>query len=75
MLKAIWNNFYNAVVRNVSPAVRGCIIFVIFALAVLCLVSAIKGGKDGKPVKNWFLFWVAIFLALIGIGYTIMQAL
>lgn len=75
MFKAIWNNFYNAVVRNVSPAVRGAIIFTLFAFAVLCLVSAIKGGKEGKPIKNWFMFWLAIFLVIIAVGYSIMQAL
>ena len=75
MLKAIWNNFYNAVVRNVSPALRGGIIFVLFVGAILCLVAAIKGGKEGKPIKNWFMFWVGIFLVIIAIAYTIIQSL
>ncbi len=72
MLKAMWNNFYISVVRNVDPVLRGGIVFVFFLSAVLCLLAAIKGGKEGKPIKNWFMFWVAIIFTVLGVAYTIM---
>ncbi len=72
MLKAMWNNFYITVVRNVDPVLRGGIVFVLFLGAVLCLLAAIKGGKEGKPIKNWFMFWVCIFLTVMGVAYSIM---
>ncbi len=72
MFKAMWNNFYIAVVRNVDPVLRGGIVFMLMLGAVLCLLSALKGGKEGKPIKNWFMFWVAIILTILGVAYTIM---
>ena len=71
MFQAMWNNFYNTCVRGVSDVTRGMIIFVIFMLALVCFVYAIKGSKKEKMVKNWFLFIITIILAAIGIFYSV----
>lgn len=72
MFKALWNNFYNSVVRNVSNGVKGAIIGTLVMLTLLSLIGALKGGKEGKPVKNWFLFWVGIMCVVILIVYIIL---
>lgn len=72
---AMWNNFYNSLVRNVNPAVRGAIIGIGFIIVAVCLISAIKKGDEKKPIKNWFAFWVAIFTLILLIIYTILCCL
>lgn len=75
MFKAMWSSFYNWAVRDVSQPVRGVVIFVMFVLGVTCLMFSIKKGKDGKPIGNWFLFWVAIIITILAVAYTIIQAI
>lgn len=72
MFKAMWNNFYNWAIRDASPTVKGAIMLVLFILGVVCLVYSIKKGKDGKPIGNWFLFWMSILFVALGIGYTLL---
>ena len=72
MFKAMWNNFYNWAVRDASAVVKGAIIFACFVLGMMCLAYSLKKGKDGKPIGNWFLFWLAILFTLLGIGYVIL---
>lgn len=72
MFKALWNNFYSSLVRNVSSGVKGAIIGCLVVGVLLCVIGAFKGGKEGKPIKNWFLFWLAILLLVLLIGYIIL---
>ena len=75
MFSAMWNNFYNAIVRNVAPATRGAIIGIGCIIVVLCIISAFKKGDDKKPIKNWFAFWLGITIAILLIIYTILCSL
>ena len=75
MFSAMWNNFYNAIVRNVDPAVRGAIIAIGTIIAVLCIISAFKKGDEKKPIKNWFAFWLGITVVILMILYTILCSL
>jgi len=72
MFKAMWNNFYNWAIRDATTARKGVIIFALFVVAFMCLAFSLKKGKDGKPVSNWFLFWVAILAAALGVTYSIL---
>lgn len=72
MFKALWNNFYSSVVRNVSNEVKGAIIGVLVFITLLGILGAFKGGKEGKPIKNWFLFWVAVISLILLIAYIIL---
>jgi len=72
LFQAMWNNFYNATVRDVSLFTRGSIITVIAALGIIFLVEGFKGGDEKKPIKNWFAFWMAIIFIAIGLLYTIL---
>ena len=72
MFKALWNNFYTSVVRNVSNEVKGAIIGVLVFITLLSILGAFKGGKEGKPIKNWFLFWVAVISVVLLIVYIIL---
>lgn len=71
ILKSIWTDFYNNCVRDVSPAVKGVVILVMFVLALLCIYYAVKGSSKDAFIKNWFLFWCAIVLAVLGIVYSV----
>lgn len=75
MFEAMWNNFYNATVRNVSIFVRGAIITVMAVLVLVLLIEAFKKGDEKKPIKNWFAFWSAIFILALAITYTILCSL
>ena len=66
----MWNNFYNWAVRDASASLKGTIIFALFVIGLLSLAFSLKKGKGG--VGNWFLFWIAIIVTGLGIGYTIM---
>ena len=70
MFKAMWNNFYNWAVRDASPVLKGTIIFALFIIGLMSLIYSLKKGKDG--VGNWFLFWIAIIVTGLAVGYTIM---
>lgn len=72
MFKALWNNFYSSVVRNASSMLKGSIISCLIIAVLLCVVSSFKGGKEGKPIKNWFTFWLGVLLLLLLIGYIIL---
>lgn len=72
MFKALWNNFYTSVVRNVSNGVKVTIICVLMLLTLLCVIGAFKGGKEGKPIKNWFLFWVGVLSLALLVTYLIL---
>ncbi|MBP5651297.1 MAG: hypothetical protein J6X00_01325 [Clostridia bacterium] len=72
MFKAMWNNFYNWAVRDASTLTKTSIILVLFILGMVTLVFSIKKGKDGKPISNWFLFWVAILIVGLAITYVIL---
>lgn len=75
MFQAMWNNFYNSIVRNVKPAVKGGIITMLIVLTFIFLVFAIKKGDEKKPIKNWFTFWIAIFCIVLLIVYIILLSL
>ena len=72
---AMWNNFYNSLVRNVNPVTQGAIIVIGTILALTCIMQAIKKGDEKKPIKNWAAFWSAIFIIIIMIVYTILCSL
>lgn len=72
MFEAMWNNFYNAIVRNVSDFVRGAIITIMVVLVLVFMIDAFKKGDEKKPIKNWFSFWCAIFILILAIIYTIL---
>ena len=72
LFHAMWNNFYNFTVRNVSTFTRGSIITVMVLLGAISLIEAFKGGDEKKPIKNWFAFWIAIIIIGLGITYTIL---
>ena len=69
---AMWNNFYNSLVRNVNPVTQGAIIVIGTILALVCIMQAIKKGDEKKPIKNWVAFWSGIFIIIIMIVYTIL---
>ena len=75
MFEAMWNNFYNATVRNVSLVVRGAIITIMAVLVLVFLIEAFKKGDEKKPIKNWFAFWCAVFILILAIAYTILCSL
>lgn len=72
---AMWNNFYNSLVRNVSPVTQGAIITIGVVMSLVFIMQAIKKGDEKKPIKNWFAFWVAIFIIVLMIVYTILCSL
>ena len=72
MFEAMWNNFYNSLVRNVDPLLQGAIITIGVVISLVCIMSAIKKGDEKKPIKNWFAFWVGIFVLILMIVYTIL---
>jgi len=75
MFEAMWNNFYNATVRNVSSFTRGAIITVMVILIVVLVIEAFKKGDEKKPIKNWFAFWSALLVLALAIVYTILCSL
>ena len=75
LFSAMWNNFYNSLVRNVDPITRGAIIGIGCIIAVVSIIQAFKKGDDKKPIKNWFAFWVAVFVIILLIIYTILCSL
>ena len=75
LFSAMWNNFYNAIVRNVSPGTKGAIICIGAIIAVLCIIAAFKKGDEKKPIKNWFAFWVGLVVVVLLIVYTILCSL
>lgn len=72
LFEAMWNNFYNATVRDVSTFTRGSIITVMVVLGTIALIEGFKGGDEKKPIKNWFAFWMAIIIIVLGVVYTIL---
>lgn len=66
MFNAIWSKFYNAI-RGLPEYAKGLIIFTIVIGALVCFIFAVKGSKKDKFVKNWFLFFLCILLAIIGV--------
>lgn len=72
LFEAMWNNFYNSLVRNVDPLLKGAIITIGVVISLVCIMSAIKKGDEKKPIKNWFAFWVGIFVLILMIIYTIL---
>lgn len=69
MFKNMWYNFYNTVVRAVDPKIKGLIIGIMFVLALVCFIFSIK-KKDSIIISNWFLFYVAVALTVIGVIYS-----
>lgn len=75
MFQAMWNNFYNSIVRNVKPVVKGSIIVTLLVLTFVFLIFAIKKGDEKKPIKNWFDFWVSMICLALLIVYAILLSL
>lgn len=75
MFQAMWNNFYNATVRNVSDFTRGAIITVMVVLVVVLFIEAFKKGDEKKPINNWFAFWSGLLILILAIVYTILCSL
>lgn len=71
MFKTLWHNFYNTCVRDISVALRGGIIFLILMSALICFIFSIKDSKKDKMIKNWFLFFLSIILAAVGVFYSV----
>ncbi len=73
MFSAMWHKFYNAIVRDVSPAVKGGIIFGLAIIGLVCLLYAILPNKNHKEksdfIQNWFLFFLGFFFIIIDIVY------
>lgn len=69
MFKNMWYNFYNTVVRAVDPRIKAIIILGIFLVACVCFVLSIK-KKESIVISNWFLFYVAVALTVIGVVYS-----
>ena len=68
MFSAMWSEFYNTL-RGLPDYAKGLIIFCIVMGALVCFIFAVKGSKKEKLIKNWFLFFVAIILAIIGVVF------
>ena len=75
LLEAMFNNFYNSLVRNVSPTTKGAIITIGIVISLVCIMMAIKKGDEKKPIKNWFAFWTGVFTLILMIIYTILCSL
>ncbi len=74
MFSAIWNQFYNAVIRNVNPFVKGGIILSLVMIALFCIIKSAKKGAKEKLVGDWFLFFFGILLILLALVYTFVSA-
>ena len=72
LFEAMWNNFYNSLVRNVSPFTQGAIIVIGVVIALVSIMYSIKKGDEKKPIKNWFAFWTGIFIIVLMLVYTIL---
>ena len=72
LFEAMWNNFYNSIVRNVSPVTKGGIILVLCILVLIFIITAFKSGDEKRPIKNWFAFWMALILLALLIVYIIL---
>ncbi len=66
MLSVI-NWIYNTCVRDLSQEVRIIISVVIFALAVLCFVMAVKRKNDSMPLGLGWVILCILFLVISGI--------
>lgn len=75
MFQAMWNNFYNSIIRNASSFTRGAIVTIMVILVAVFLIEAFKKGDEKKPIKNWFAFWCAIIILTLLIIYTILCSL
>ena len=75
MFEAMWNNFYNSIVRNVSAGVRGAIITIMVIIVAVLFIEAFKKGDEKKPIKNWFAFWCGLIVLALAIIYTILCSL
>lgn len=69
MFKNMWYNFYNTVVRAIDPRIKALIILCIFLAALVCFIFSIK-KKDSIIISNWFLFYLAVALTVIGVVYS-----
>jgi len=73
MFSAMWHNFYNSVVRDVTPAIKGGIIFGLAILGLICVLFALLPSKKHKEksdfVQNWFLLFLGFFFIILDIIY------
>ncbi len=69
MFKNLWNNFYNVCVRAVDPRIKALIILCIFILALVAFIFSIR-KKESVIISNWFLFYLAVALTVIGVVYS-----
>lgn len=58
--------------RNMGEKTWGGIIFGILMVALLSFLFATKGSKKEKFIKNYFLFYLSILLAIIGVVLTLL---
>ena len=73
MFSAMWHSFYNSVVRDVTPAVKGSIIFGLAILGLTCVLFALLPNKAHKEksdfVQNWFLLFLGFFFIILDVIY------
>ena len=68
-IQSLWNEFYNTCVRNLDSKTKMVIGLVALVVGLIVFVASVKNNKNPEFVNNWFLFWIAIILVLIGIFY------
>lgn len=69
VFEVIYNEI-SAFFRTMDSAMRGGIIFAILMLALFSFLYSTRGSKKEKLIKNYFLFYFSIALALIGVAFT-----
>lgn len=69
MFTAFFNRIYS-LIRNLQPHVRGGIFFALIIGALVCFIYSVKGSKKDKMIKNWFLFFVSVLLALLSVAFS-----
>lgn len=64
---SVWNWILNTCIRDLSMEVRIIISIVIFALAVLCFIMAVKRKNDSMPLGIGWIILCLLFLVVAGV--------
>ena len=72
MFAAFWNRFYNNVIRNVSPYLKGAIILGLVGVGLLCIITSMRKGHKDSMTGSWFLLIFGICLIILAVVYAVL---